>query len=730
MDKVIHIGAGSGTELTNYIAAGARDIILVEPLPSLTSVLKQKVESIEEERLNIHVLEAAITDDPSASQLLEFNLPGTASLREPKALKTLFPGLKNIARHSVQTLSACELVDHFGPTDTDTALLVIEAPGEALAIIQSLAEADQLKRFRYIHFTSNPEPFYAGSGTAKEVLTLLAQQGYEQLGMDETDPDWMRWRLQRSPLQDEVDALTLQLKQLVQQSAAYHAELEKLRQAYNQQTDELNTVRVFAAQRQQTKEQLETELTQVLEALDASQKQATSLHSRLHEVEATLEQRTHVLVSEKALLEQHNEHYQTELQQLQQASRAQTIELQTVQAEASQHKQAYQALKSELVQLQQQHESTLGELEKNKGWFRSRKQQAETLLAENEELKRALEQQQKEHMAVQKVNQQLENNIQTLQQQLDQQTQEKQQLLQNQQHSEAAFAQLEQRISQMFDQQAALVQQSVSALGQHVTRSFKNQREHFQAHTGLLTYLETGVQPLVLGNWAIDSDLATQLVQTLEREAYDLIIEFGSGTSTVLMARVLAKTANITNDNLLEYDTIRSNGPQRYPAQAANQHHDLPQRILSFEQDGEYFNQTQSRLKQEGLESLVDLVLAPLVPTALTGQQKAGAPLFYSCEQKLMHVAQLFAGRRAKILVLVDGPCSPQKDPLIREPALANLLQHLSAHQLHLLLDDYQREGEQQVATLWQHLCKERGLRCEQQLLNTEKGALRVTITP
>jgi hypothetical protein len=285
-------------------------------------------------------------------------------------------------------------------------------------------------------------------------------------------------------------------------------------------------------------------------------------------------------------------------------------------------------------------------------------------------------------------------------------------------------------MSQMFDQQAALVQQSVSALGQHVTRSFKNQREHFQAHAGLLTYLETGVQPLVLGNWAIDSDLATQLVQTLEREAYDLIIEFGSGTSTVLMARVLAKTANITNDNLLEYDTIRSNGPQRYPAQAANQHHDLPQRILSFEQDGEYFNQTQSRLKQEGLESLVDLVLAPLVPTALTGQQKAGAPLFYSCEQKLMHVAQLFAGRRAKILVLVDGPCSPQKDPLIREPALANLLQHLSAHQLHLLLDDYQREGEQQVATLWQHLCKERGLRCEQQLLNTEKGALRVTITP
>ena len=66
----------------------------------------------------------------------------------------------------------------------------------------------------------------------------------------------------------------------------------------------------------------------------------------------------------------------------------------------------------------------------------------------------------------------------------------------------------------------------------------------------------------------------------------------------------------------------------------------------------------------------------------------------------------------------------------MREPALAMLLQHLSAHQLDFLLDDYQREGEQQVAEHWQQLCEQRGLAYKQESLNTEKGALWVTINP
>ncbi len=702
MEKIIHIGAGSCTELEEYIASGTREIVLVEPLPAMANSLKHKAVSLEGSASSIQVIEAAITVDATANQVFEFNLPDTASIREPQGLKALFPGLKTVAQHSVQTLSPSDLVEQFGPVQAESALLVIQAPGEAFAIVQSLVEAGQLKRFRQIQFTANPEPFYAGGSTADAVLAVLEQQGYEQVCTDDTDPDWPSWRLQRSPLQDHLDALTAQLEQSRQ---------------------ELHDKR--------------TELAQVLDALDSSQKKNASLRGRLQDTESALQQKTHALVNEQALLQQQGEAYKAELEKIHLAYREQiaelrkqVAELEGVQTAAAQQQQAREAVEAELLLEQQNHEATLGALEKNKRWFAQRKQQAEKLLVENSELKQALEQQQKTHQVEQANNQRLQNEIQSLRQQLSQLEQEKLQSLQNQQQNTEAFLRLEERMTQMFEQQASQLQQSTNALGQHVTRSFRDQRQHLQTQISLANYLETGQQPLALGGWSIDADLATHLVNQLELNNYDLVIEFGSGASTLLMARVLANTSVMTSEGALEYDNPRDAGQKQYPSAIKSVLHDLPQRILSFEQEQRYQDHTLSILQKEGLDHLVDLVLAPLVPTAHTGQQVVQAPLFYACEQKLARIAQLFEGRQAKILVLVDGPVSPQQDPLVREPALASVLQYLSAHQLDFLLDDYQREGEQQVANYWQQLCERRGLSFEQQSLNTEKGACRVTVNP
>jgi predicted nuclease with TOPRIM domain len=842
MDKIIHIGAGYGAELHDYIASGAREIILIEPLPALASDLIKKANTLGDNSRNIHVIEVAITIDSSTNKLREFNLPGIASLRDPKGLKTLFPGLKTVAQHNVQTLTACELVQRFGPVEGETAMLVVEAPGETLSAIRSLAEADQLKRFRYINLTANPEPLYTRSGRAEEVLRVLEQNGYEQLSCDDKEPDWIKWCFRRSPLQDVVDTLTEKLKQQekaclgelskAQESyatqkialqeaksdaARQHDVTEKLKsellkaqqdqvmilseleenknvlsdyrqrlevllaekeeskgvleqqqdkhqalaadlksemqglqeclsqtqEALRKQTAELQSVSANEAQCQQANEKLQSELTQLQQKYESACSELEKCEAR----ESALRDQAEALKTDKeeskGVFEQHQKKHQaltadlkSEMQglqeclsQTQEALRKQTAELQSVHANEAQSQQANEKLQSELTQLQEKYESACSELEKREASESALRDQAEALKAEKEESKGALEQQQKEKRTAQALNAKLEDGAQALRQQISHLEQENKGLLKKQQDSEAAFGLLETRMSKMFDQQAALVQQSVSALGQHVTRSFSAQRQHFQAHSGLLAYLETGMQPLELGNWAIDADLASQLVGVLERESYDLIIEFGSGTSTLLMARVLSKMSCVTAEYALEYDSASTNRQKRHPVNAAVQQ-SIPQRILSFEQDGQYFRQTLLKLKQARLDSLVDLVLAPLVPTALTHQQAQVAPLFYGCEQKLMHVAQLFEGRQAKILVLVDGPVSPQKDPLTREPALANLLQYLSPHQLHIVLDDYQREGEQQVARLWYQLCEERGLRCEQQPLDTEKGALWVTTTP
>lgn len=753
MQKIIHIGAGTGAELEAYLKLQPQQILLLEPLPGASRKLRQSLAGMDVRESDVQILEAAVTADDVGSSLFEYNLPDASSLRQATELKALFPGLKKVATHSVERLAPEELVSRYGPEEGETAWLVVQAPGEAFGIIKSLADKKLLKRFERVSFTANIEPCYAGSAGAEQTLNLLEQQGYELVATSDQDPDWPSWTLVRSPLQERIDALELQLEEARDSAAnalaVRNGELQQLELKVARLQDESRVLEErlvnLQSERDQVSQALESAKAELIEADTVRQQQQqynetlqadndvlaqerNQLGARLKEAEAALQQEQaarlavdNALAAVKAELadahtalkqqQQNNDSLQMERDALVQKGDELAACLKETETALQQAQEAYTAADSALGQLQEQHEQRgLGH-----------KRQVEALQAENVELKQQIELLQKTQQAGESTCEQLRERNHSLQQQLEQLRE-----------GDSALSVLEERMAQMFDQQAGLLQQSVSALGQHVTRSFGDQRQHFQALNGLNSYLETGQQPLSFGDWAIDTELATRLVQTLEADAFDLVIEFGSGTSTHLMARVLSNRVAAPGRSALEYDGQGASASGRSGQHAAIGYageQDLPQRILSFEQDKEHLERTRSLLAQEGLTHLVDLVLAPLVPTPLT-QQTGQNPLFYACEQKLARIAQLFEGRQARVLVLVDGPFSPQDDPLAREPALAMVLQHLSVHQLSILLDDHKREGEQQVANLWQQLCEQRGLAWTQQSLNTEKGALWVTINP
>lgn len=349
-------------------------------------------------------------------------------------------------------------------------------------------------------------------------------------------------------------------------------------------------------------------------------------------------------------------------------------------------------LEGQLKVVQDENKSLTGELSDHKTWLANRKK----------------------HVA------ELEEKLESAQQQAD---------------SLKALGKLESRIEQLFDQQSAQLQGAANALGQHVSKSMREQRQHFQAINALAHYMETGQTPLELGGWAINADLAAHLVRAIEQNAYDLVIEFGSGSSTLLIARALGNrlrlSETVDRSSALEYENdAAGHESTRATDRALQSGRDLPQRILSFEQQESYHRKTSSALAHEGLTGLVDLVLSPLVPTQLSQRSDAAAVFFYDCEAALVRIARMYQGRQAKILVLVDGPFSPQNDPLAREPALDHLLQHLSAHHLHVVLDDANRQGEQEVSRYWRTLCEQRGLNVAESALDTDKGALWMTITP
>tara|TARA_Y100001001_G_scaffold163790_1_gene193869 strand:+ start:11146 stop:13137 length:1992 start_codon:yes stop_codon:yes gene_type:complete len=638
-----------------------------------------------------YTVSAAVTPTSGNNRLYHYNLPEALSLHPAAGLKKLFPGLQERSQSEIDTLHPAELVEHNRRDPGNDDQLVIKSPGEEHHILAALADAGLLKTFRCISLQAHDEPMYESSQAADITLAWLEHHGFELQNKNTEDSDWPTYELERHPLQGRIDVLQGELVQARKTKQALESDLSYAQDA--QKSSEI-------------------QLQEYKETLQAKDAELQGLSTRLES-----------LREEKAEQQKACQAAEHELAETKKAKQA-------LEADLAHARKSQSGAEQQLAELREKHQESQEQLEKNRSWFQNRKKQAEQLETEKAELLQQIQQLKNQQQEQASQSQNLQADNQRLRNELEQLKQEKQQLLEAQTNGQQSLSQLEARMEQLFNQQAGQLQQAANALGKHVTQSFANQRQNFQAITGLNHYLETGEQPLEFGQWAIGADLASHLVRAVAQNSYDLIIEFGSGTSTLLMARAVLNTqapeATQTSKTKLEY--VADSGS--YPVSEFSAQQDLPQRILSFEQDKTHEEKTRRSLAKEGLKNLVDLVLAPLVPARLSNQQSEQTALFYDCEQKLARIAQLYEGRQARILVLVDGPSSPQGNPLAREPALACLLQYLSAHQLHIVLDDSNRPGERRVAEQWRDVFQQRGINYQETELHTEKGALWLTVNP
>jgi hypothetical protein len=219
--------------------------------------------------------------------------------------------------------------------------------------------------------------------------------------------------------------------------------------------------------------------------------------------------------------------------------------------------------------------------------------------------------------------------------------------------------------------------QAMDKVRDTLTKSIKtevtNATKQLEAFFGIKSYFETGEVIGELHGWPISPDLGLYLIQQLEATPYDLVIEFGSGTSTQLMAKTLEVIA------------------QRHPTRGK------PTQV-AFEHLAIYHEKTLSVLQQSGHANSVHLHHTPLVPyQAPDGTAYA----YYDCEARLQELSREFGNKTLmRIFVLVDGP--PEGTGLhARYPALPVLLNHFKQANINLVLDDYNRSGEKEVAQKW-----------------------------
>lgn len=165
-----------------------------------------------------------------------------------------------------------------------------------------------------------------------------------------------------------------------------------------------------------------------------------------------------------------------------------------------------------------------------------------------------------------------------------------------------------------------------------------------------------GPIPIPLGDWAADPVFALRAVELVASRRPALVIECGSGSSTVIVARCLQTMGH--------------------------------GRILSLEHDPDFAEQTRRLLREHGVADLATVVTAPLTRRQYEGREFRWYDGVY--EAYLTEPVSL---------VLVDGPPG-NTAPRARYPAFP-LLRRFFSEDWAILMDDGDRPDERWIARAW-----------------------------
>lgn len=211
---VVHIGAGTGEGVPAWREAGAKRITLIEGDPETAERLEAQIGTQD----GVRVVQAVVSGDVRERAFRRVNFPDLNSLRRPTGLKELFPGLKTLSTELAQPVDPAELIAPLDLSEQGSNLLLIEAPGEALGILEALAAADLLLRFDRIQLSEARAPLYDQAPPAAEILAYLVAAGFSAAFEDDPgDPE-------RPLLLAEIDRAALVRKRQFEAMTAKRAD--------------------------------------------------------------------------------------------------------------------------------------------------------------------------------------------------------------------------------------------------------------------------------------------------------------------------------------------------------------------------------------------------------------------------------------------------------------------------------------------------------------------------
>lgn len=185
-----------------------------------------------------------------------------------------------------------------------------------------------------------------------------------------------------------------------------------------------------------------------------------------------------------------------------------------------------------------------------------------------------------------------------------------------------------------------------------------------------------------LRGWALSPDALLAILTTILESKPRVIVELGSGASTVAITDLIAQ-------------------------------YRIKSTLISVDHSPDYLQQTISKVKNR---QHLEPVLAKIKPQKFAGMKKR--TLWYDAAAITKQL-----GSRDIDLLLIDGP-PESTDDQARLPAYHALAEHLAARAT-ILLDDYDRPDEQTAVADWLAFDSKQGPKLES--IETEKGLAKIT---
>jgi len=521
----------------------------------------------------------------------------------------------------------------------------------------------------------------------------------------------------QSQLKTERDRSTILQQNIETLGANEEVNLNKLRvlesdlQAENKKLEDyVKQVNELNSERQVLKAQLVEAESDVI----ASKAAVKQLESQLHEEQSQSKQLTELVESLKAELQAKSDNISSLEAELSSVSNDATVRIDTltkeneklisslgaekVKADKAQanendlrstldelqirHKQDSDSYTNKIHELKTKLNESEEKYKETYGWFASRKQQAEALTVEVEALKR-------------------ENS-----------------LLASNNETALAISQLENKLTSMLNKQSDESIEIANALGKHVTRCHEEQKSNISSQFELRKLSALSRLPISISSQDMDSSNLAELSSLVSHNVYDVIIEFGSGLSTVVSASVLQDKAGrgVNNDKLLQDESDSS-----YLENV------LPKHIVSFEQSSERLQKTATLLADAGVEAYVDLCHTPMVSVPLT-ENSTGGELFYDCSEKLLELKRILSNRKANILAIVNGPQLNSDTDKEKYWALPLVLDYLSQCNITFFIDNTNVGQLNNLVKSWEGECMRRHLTANVEKIKTPNGVTMIAV--